>query len=159
MMKAVPTEEPIHIGSMIEDRLKDIGMKKAEFARRIYCSRQNVASILKKRSINSEMLFQISEVLEMNFFAAYSTRLSPGGQFPKDAFQGLFDSPIKLFQESEDKQSIDPIPEDQALKAIDELQPDQTIQLIITIRSGLNLNGLWTLIRQHFNSRKTRKLG
>lgn len=43
-------------------------MSKAEFGRRICTSRQNVSLILRKQSISTIQLMQISRVLDCNFF-------------------------------------------------------------------------------------------
>lgn len=67
-----------HLGEMISKRLEEIGMTKAEFGRRIHCSRQNVSVILKKESYDTRQLMQIGEVLEMDFFQPLSA-LSGGG--------------------------------------------------------------------------------
>lgn len=61
----------IHIGQLVEERIKEMGITKAEFGRRISTSRQNVNTILKKKSLDSEMLGNISEVLNFDFFTYY----------------------------------------------------------------------------------------
>ena len=66
-----PQESPrkhIHIGSLIEQRLEKTGMTKAEFARRIGTSRQNVTSLLKKQSLDTALLHRIGGALDHNFF-------------------------------------------------------------------------------------------
>lgn len=68
-----PLEEgnPIHIGQLIEQALKEQGMTKAEFGRRILTSRQNVNSLLLKEHIDTRQLLQISRTLGKNLFEAY----------------------------------------------------------------------------------------
>ena len=61
----------IHIGRLIEQRIKEVGMTKAEFGRRINTSRQNVNTLLKKNSLDTEMLWRISEVLNFDFFQCF----------------------------------------------------------------------------------------
>lgn len=62
----------IHIGSLIEARIKALGMTKAEFGRRINTTRQNVNTILRKHSLDAELLQRISLVLKYDFFKYYS---------------------------------------------------------------------------------------
>lgn len=57
----------IHIGEMITEKLKEVGMTKAELARRLYLSRQVVGTILAKPNMDVERLQQISKVLKYNF--------------------------------------------------------------------------------------------
>lgn len=66
----------IHIGKLIEDRLKLVGQTKSEFARRIHKARQNVNDILTRRSIDTDLLFSISLALKYDFFQHYVTALS-----------------------------------------------------------------------------------
>lgn len=73
----------IHIGQMIEQVLDERGMTKAEFGRRINTSRQNINSLLRKRTVDVMYLFQISKVLEYDFFAAYSKVLPRNNASPR----------------------------------------------------------------------------
>lgn len=57
-----------HIGKLILSRLAELGMNKSEFARRINKSRQNVQDIFKRESVDTDLLLQISKVLNFNFF-------------------------------------------------------------------------------------------
>ena len=68
----------IHIGRLIEKRIKEVGMTKAEFGRRINTSRQNVNTLLRKESLDTELLWRISEVLNFDFFQFFlgSVKLS-----------------------------------------------------------------------------------
>ena len=68
----------VHIGNRIEKRVKELGMSKAEFGRRIQTSRQNVSLILQKSSINTDLLDKISGVLDFDFFQFYH-RPTTGG--------------------------------------------------------------------------------
>jgi hypothetical protein len=61
----------IHVGREIEKVLRDSGLKKAEFARRINTSPRNVYSIFKREEIKTDLLKIISEVLNYNFFSLY----------------------------------------------------------------------------------------
>lgn len=68
------------LGQMIAERLKAIGMSKAEFGRRINTSRQNVSLILRKESMDTKLLQKISEVLDHDFFGDLSTGTGGGVQ-------------------------------------------------------------------------------
>lgn len=62
----------LHIGSLIKQRLEEIGMKKSEFARRISTTSQNVYGIFKRVSIDTDLLKKISETLNFDFFQYYA---------------------------------------------------------------------------------------
>jgi transcriptional regulator with XRE-family HTH domain len=66
----------IHVGKLVLDKLKERGMKKSEFARRINKSRQNVQDIFKRESLDTHLLFDISKVLEFNFFEILSDQVN-----------------------------------------------------------------------------------
>jgi hypothetical protein len=66
----------MHLGQMIKNRLKDTGMKKTEFARRINITSQNVYDIFKRKSIDSNLLLAISETLNFNFLEPLSLHCS-----------------------------------------------------------------------------------
>lgn len=63
----------IHIGRLIEERINEVGMSKAEFGRRINTSRQNVNTLLRKASLDTTVLSQIGKVLNHDFFRYYSS--------------------------------------------------------------------------------------
>ena len=65
----------IHIGEMIDARLKEIGMTKAEFGRRLDTSRQNVNTIVKKSSLDAILLVRISSVLEINLLGEFAKKV------------------------------------------------------------------------------------
>lgn len=56
------------LGEIIAARIKELGMSKAEFGRRIHTSRQNVNTLLKRDYFDTRMLANISKVLGYNFF-------------------------------------------------------------------------------------------
>lgn len=66
----------LHIGKLIEKRLKETGMTKAEFARRISKTSQNVYDIFDRETIDTGLLLKISEVLTYDFFQHYSIAYS-----------------------------------------------------------------------------------
>lgn len=63
---------PLHIGKIIRQRLEETGMNKSEFARRINTTPQNIYGIFKRKSIDTDLLKEISQVLEYDFFQYYS---------------------------------------------------------------------------------------
>lgn len=65
----------IHIGQLIEDELHRQERTVTWFARRLYCDRTNAYSIFKRRSIDTELLLRISNILNHNFFSYYQTEL------------------------------------------------------------------------------------
>jgi len=71
-------ESPLHIGKTIRKHLEEKGMTKSEFARRISTSPQNVYGIFKRKSIDSDLLKQISICLDFDFFQYYSTTAMVG---------------------------------------------------------------------------------
>ena len=65
----------VHIGDLITEKVREIGITKAELARRTNMSRQNVNSILKKPSLDTALLSRISKALHCNLFSAYENEL------------------------------------------------------------------------------------
>jgi transcriptional regulator with XRE-family HTH domain len=68
------------LGQMIDARLKAIGMTRAEFGRRISMSRQNVSLVLRKESMDTNLLQRISKVLDHDFFSDLSRTSGAGSQ-------------------------------------------------------------------------------
>ena len=58
----------VHIGSLIEQELRRQERSVSWFARKLYCDRTNVYKIFKKQSIDTQLLEQISIILQHNFF-------------------------------------------------------------------------------------------
>ena len=54
----------VHFGQEVEKKLQERGMSKAEFARRIHCSRNNVYNIFKRDTIGISLLMRISKELD-----------------------------------------------------------------------------------------------
>lgn len=63
--------EDIHIGKLIKLRLNQLGMTKAEFARRINKSPQNIHDLLNRQSVDTKLLMSIGQVLSYNFFKVF----------------------------------------------------------------------------------------
>jgi|JI10StandDraft_1071094.scaffolds.fasta_scaffold1574758_1 transcriptional regulator with XRE-family HTH domain len=64
----------VHVGNLIERRLEEMGMTKAEFGRRINTSRQNVNSLLRKKSLDTSILQRICDALKYDFFKHFSLK-------------------------------------------------------------------------------------
>ena len=62
----------IHIGTLIRQQLEQTGMSKSEFARRINTTPQNIHGIFKRKSIDTDSLAQISDVLNHDFFQYFT---------------------------------------------------------------------------------------
>src|ERR1700751_5533186 len=60
-----------HIGKLISDQLKKVGMTKSEFARRVTSSPQTIHYVLKRKSIDTALLQKISKTLNYDFFQHY----------------------------------------------------------------------------------------
>lgn len=65
----------IHIGSIIEQQLREQQRSVTWFARHLYCERTNIYNIFKRQSLDSELLFRISRLLNHDFFRYYSADL------------------------------------------------------------------------------------
>ena len=59
----------IYIGPIIKQKVIESGMTITEFADRINCERSSVYYIFKQKSIDTERLLKISEVLNFDFLA------------------------------------------------------------------------------------------
>ncbi|HTL81269.1 MAG TPA: helix-turn-helix transcriptional regulator [Bacteroidia bacterium] len=64
----------LHIGKLIRHHLDELGMSKSEFARRIGTSPQNLYGIFKRKSCDTELLREISRVLNYDFFSFYTEK-------------------------------------------------------------------------------------
>lgn len=65
----------IHIGNRIETVLREKERTVSWLARKLYCNRQNVYDIFKRKSIDTTLLQRISIVLEHNFFKDLSDNI------------------------------------------------------------------------------------
>ena len=61
--------ERINIGEIIREKVTEKGLSDAEFARNVGIARQNVKkTVFEKASLDTNLLCEISEVLECNLF-------------------------------------------------------------------------------------------
>lgn len=95
-------EEEIHIGKAIEARIEEQGMSKAEFGRRIDTSRQNVNTLLGRKSLDTLVLVKICKVLKFNFFSLYQPKVQQENA-PLPRRPGMF---ILLELSDEDREDI-----------------------------------------------------
>lgn len=91
----------LHIGSEIEKKFLESGMRPGEFAKRINTGARNIYTIFKRKGINSDLLKKIGEVLNFDFFTLY--------QEPKNEVN----EPLEKYNE---------IPTNDILKLITEIQ-------------------------------------
>lgn len=63
------------IGQQIKAELINQGISFSDFANSINCSRPNLYDIMKRSSIDCELLMRISRVLRVNFFKRLSEQL------------------------------------------------------------------------------------
>ncbi|MCL1969842.1 MAG: hypothetical protein FWF65_09920 [Bacteroidetes bacterium] len=66
-MDFVENIRDIRIGNIIEEKLIERSMTKTEFAKKINRSRSDVNDILKRKSIDTNLLIEISKTLEYDF--------------------------------------------------------------------------------------------
>lgn len=65
----------IHVGNLLSDYLKSINRPQAYLAKMLNMASTNLSKLLKKKSIETEKLFDISMKLEHNFFAVFGNDL------------------------------------------------------------------------------------
>jgi len=85
----------IHIGNEIARRLAHLRMTKTEFGRKIGVKQQNVHRILESKSIDTEKLQVISDVLGFNFFSLYVDDTSPMTIAAGDSAVAAINSDVK----------------------------------------------------------------
>ena len=67
--------QKIHIGSLIKSEVKNRGMTYSEFAGRVGTQRQNIErKVFTRQGLDTELLMQISEILDFDFFKYFQTR-------------------------------------------------------------------------------------
>ena len=65
--------EKINIGLLIEQKMNELGVSKAEMARRSGIANQNINRVLERTSIDTDKLIAISEALNFNFFDCFQS--------------------------------------------------------------------------------------
>ncbi|MCF0186354.1 MAG: helix-turn-helix domain-containing protein [Bacteroidaceae bacterium] len=61
----------VHVGQAINNRLIEMGMPKAEFARRIGVQQQHVHRILVKESMDTSKLVEVCRAIDFNIFSLF----------------------------------------------------------------------------------------
>jgi transcriptional regulator with XRE-family HTH domain len=62
----------IHIGELIKEIMKKQNVTQRELAQKLGCTEANVSKILRKSSLNTTQLLDISRILRHDFFQYYS---------------------------------------------------------------------------------------
>lgn len=63
----------VHIGEKVKKRAKELRIGPTELAGLINTSRQNIAGIYRRPSLDSQLLYDLSKALDYNFFSFYDT--------------------------------------------------------------------------------------
>lgn len=66
----------VHIGKLIKQELEAQERTPSWLARKISCERPNIYNIFERKSIDTNLLFQISKALNKDFFAILSQELN-----------------------------------------------------------------------------------
>lgn len=74
-MTCTDARPALHLGALVDRRLDESGMTKAEFGRRIGTSRQNVHTLIRKPTLTTEQLMDICVVMKYDLFAVLSEAL------------------------------------------------------------------------------------
>ena len=70
--------EIIHIGKLIQAKMKTDGRSAQWLAQQLHCETSNIYKIYEKPTINTGLLLRISKALNIDFFANYSNLLIKG---------------------------------------------------------------------------------
>ena len=66
----------VHIGQLIKQELELQERTPSWLASKINCERQNIHNIFKRKSLDTDLLFRISQVLNKDFFEILSKELT-----------------------------------------------------------------------------------
>lgn len=66
----------IHIGEIIKKVMKKRKISVTKLSQEIHCDRTNIYSIFKRKSIDTELLVQISNALHYDFLSLYTKELT-----------------------------------------------------------------------------------
>ena len=64
--------EDIYIGYLIKRKMNELHINNTAMAKKVGLTRQNIGSIVKRKSINTDLLRTISEALGYDFFQHYA---------------------------------------------------------------------------------------
>lgn len=92
----------LHIGRLVKTVFERSGMTVSDFARQLNCERTNIYTIFKRRTIDVELLINISKILNYNFFEDILRQTNLNIKTTHDINIRLQDCPeekIKIFEE------------------------------------------------------------
>lgn len=81
----------VHIGKLIEKELHRQERTVTWFAQKLYCERTNVYNIFKRKSIDTELLLRISQILDHDFFEDYQKEM---GNKPPETLLATDEKPL-----------------------------------------------------------------
>lgn len=76
----------VHIGSVIEKKLAESGIKSSVFAQKLNMSNRNLYNLFKRSSVNSELLQEIGDILGFDFFSLYKNEEQSSVQEAKSKY-------------------------------------------------------------------------
>ncbi|WP_366926729.1 helix-turn-helix domain-containing protein [uncultured Bacteroides sp.] len=65
----------MHIGQLIFQKMKERHISVVDLAKKMNCSRTNIYKIFEKESIDTQLLFRFSIILDFDFFNCYSREI------------------------------------------------------------------------------------
>ena len=71
-MTHAPNTTKLHIGKIVEKKLREQGRSPSWLARQLHCDRTNIYKIFKRESIDTNLLQRISAALDYDFFHLFS---------------------------------------------------------------------------------------
>lgn len=96
----------VHIGNLIRRKVELSGMSKAGFAKRLGIARQNIEKIVfAKGSIDTNLLVEISNLLEYDFFDCYRSndeiirKQKSLMKYQKEVFEVLIEAAISYYKQ------------------------------------------------------------
>lgn len=94
--------QKIHIGEKIQQRAKELRIGPTELAEKVNTSKQNIYSIFKRKSLDTQLLKQISKALDYDFFQYFvdtESMVWMEDPVPYGKVKANKKSPIKLVSE------------------------------------------------------------
>lgn len=88
--------KPVHIGEIISVQRVKIGMTKAELARRLDCSPQNIDRIESSKNIDIDKALQIGKILEFDIFSNFSSKMKSDIELIQAKYIGILEENREL---------------------------------------------------------------
>jgi hypothetical protein len=97
-MNEEKTIHNIHIGSIIRTKIAERGFSEVELSKLLHCHPSNVYDMYKRKSINTDLLWKFSIILDYNFFSnIYGATLDKNLENQKDeSITTIIISPEKI---------------------------------------------------------------